>query len=71
MTTVFDTVQIYNPDYSYEDLMAESERLIQRQKAIQVFLSGELPPDVVLDMLEEHGIDAAIYTEQIADLLQL
>ncbi len=67
MITPFDTLQIYDPDYSYQDLLAECQRLIQRQQAIHNFLEGKFEPDALLDMLQEHGIQADDYCLNIAD----
>ncbi|HEY9672239.1 MAG TPA: hypothetical protein V6D11_12395 [Waterburya sp.] len=71
MINPFDTYLFEHPDFSEEDRMQEINRLFQRQRAVQCLLDGILPPDVLLDVLQEHGIDAANYVEGIAGALQL
>lgn len=71
MINPFDTYLFEHPDFNEEDRMLEIQRLFQRQRAIDCLLEGTLPPEVLLDMLEEHGIDAAHYAEQIAEVFRL
>lgn len=69
MHEVFYTYFQPHPDYNFEDIVAESNRLFQRQRAIQAMLDGILPPDILLDMLDEHGIDPIEYVNSIATVL--
>jgi hypothetical protein len=67
----FDTYLVEDSDFNEQDRMREIQRLFRRQKAIESLLDSTLPPDVLLDMLEEQGLDAADYVEEIADFFQL
>lgn len=67
----FITYADNNPDFNEADSLAEAERLFQRQTVIEAVLQGKEHPDVMLDMLEEHGIDAAEYVESAEEGVDL
>ena len=52
-------------DHNGCDARKEAEMLYQRQGAIEDMLEGKEHPDTVLDLLEEQGIDAANYADQV------
>lgn len=66
---LFCTFGAESPDFNASDIDAECRRLFERQKAIALMLDGKLPADYVLDMIEEHGGDAAEYTVQVNENL--
>ena len=56
-----------NPDYGASDLNRAFEQLWVRQGLIQDWLDGKEYVDVVLDCIEEHGLEAAGYVEAVCD----
>ena len=63
----FLTFYRFHPDHNVQDERKETELLYQRQGAIEDMLEGREHVDVVLDMLEEQGIDAAAYADAVHD----
>jgi hypothetical protein len=68
---VFATFLIENRDFNEADVQAECRRLFQRQQAIADVLDGKLPPDVLLDMVQDQGIEASEYVDCVQDNLSL
>lgn len=63
------TLKRENPDYNASDNRQEIEFLFARQQAIDGMLSGLIPVDYVLDLLEFQGIDPHQYAnEAIANM---
>ena len=54
-----------HPDHDAQDKRRETEQLFQRQGAIEDLLEGRGHVDVVLDLLEEQGVDAAAYADEV------
>lgn len=54
-----------DPDFGPSDDRRAVEQLFLRQKLIEDFLSGREHPDTVLDCLEEHGIDAEAFVQEV------
>lgn len=54
-----------HPDHDRQDARRAAEQLYQRQGAIEDMLEGREHVDVVLDMLEEQGVDAAAYADAV------
>jgi hypothetical protein len=61
----FSTCFREDPDYSYEDALAEAHALLVRQRAIQKFLAQELSLSDLLAVLEYLGIDPDIYINEV------
>lgn len=62
----FGTYHLDHPDFNPQDDRAETQRLIQREDAIEQFLRGEVEEDYLLDMLQEHtGIGADAYIDVV------
>lgn len=54
-----------HPDYNASDARGEAVALYQRQGFIEDMLEGKRQPDEVLDLLQEQGVDAAAYADQV------
>jgi len=52
-------------DYSQADEIAAVKRLFLREQLMDAFLSGKEHADTVLDCLEEHGIDAEAFVQEV------
>ena len=57
----FSTYFCENPDFDGADSQKQSEQLIQRQELIQQVVYGEEQINVLLDLLEQQGIDPVDY----------
>jgi hypothetical protein len=68
---VFSTYFRENPDYDYEDALAEAEMLFTRQKAIQSFSSGNLSLDELLAILEAQNFFPDDYVEAVERNLEI
>ncbi len=63
--TPFLTLDSITSDYNPVDTEAEIQRLAVRQSAIEACLSGELPADWILDLLDYQGIDPVSYVDTV------
>lgn len=68
---LFATYLVDQRDFSEADIKAECRRLFERQKAIADVLDGKLPPDLLLDMIQEHGIEASEYVGCVQENLNV
>lgn len=68
---VFSTYFRENPDYNYEDALAEAEALFTRQKAIQNFCSGKLSLDGLLQIIEAQDFSPDDYVDAVDQNLDL
>lgn len=68
---LFSTYFRENPDYNYEDALAEAEFLFARQKAIQNFCSGTLPLDELLEVLEAQDFSPDGYVDAVNQNLDI
>lgn len=62
---VFSTSFRENPDYDYEDALAEAEALFIRQKAIQDFCSNKLSLGELLAILQSQGFSSDDYVDAV------
>jgi hypothetical protein len=62
---IFSTYFRENPDYNYEDALAEAEMLFTRQKAIQQFSSGNICLFELLAILESQGFSPEEYVDAV------
>ena len=69
--TPFSLVPEENPDFNESDLKQAHEDYCRLQSAIQSCLDGTLPPDVLLDMLAENGVDVDQYVAEVAENVEL
>lgn len=65
VSDVFYTFGAYRPDMTATEEEAETQKLVQRNGLVDAFLMEEIPADVLLDCIEEHGLDAAGYVKNI------
>ncbi len=63
----FSTWMLSDTNPAYQGVAQETQNLYLRQTLIDGFVAGEVDPEVVLDCLQEHGIDAGIYAESVSD----
>jgi hypothetical protein len=68
---IFSTSFRENPDYNYEDALAEAEMLFARQKAIQKFSSGNISLFELLAILESQGFSPDDYVEAVDHNLEI
>lgn len=61
----FLTFYRVHPDHNKQDARNESAALFERQGFIEDMLEGKRQPDEVLDLLEEQGVDAAAYADEV------
>lgn len=66
----FYTTSLDFEGQSAEEMLQESARLMERQKAIDALLRGEIDPATVLDLIEFHGINPAAYMDCVEDNLR-
>lgn len=60
-----------NPDYDYEDALAEAELLFARQKAIQDFCSGKLSLEEFLQILDAQNFSVDDYVDAVNQNLDI
>lgn len=68
---IFSTSFRENPDYDYEDALAEAEMLFARQKAIQDFCAGRLSLEELLTVLESQNFSVDDYVEAVNQNLDI
>jgi len=61
----FMTVYREHPEYNPDDARQEAEDLATRQDLIQAVLEGREYPETLLDCLEEQGIGAVAWCDQV------
>lgn len=59
-----------HPDHDDQDGRNETQLLFERQGAIEDLIEGKAQPDEVLDRLEEQGIDAAAYVDDVCQQIE-
>lgn len=60
-----------NPDYNSADVMAEAEALFNRQKMIDLVVSGSIPPDELMDCLADQGYKSDDYIDQVCENIEI
>lgn len=60
-----------NRDYNTADVMAEAEALFNRQKMIDLVVSGSIPPDELMDCLTDQGYKSDDYIDQICENIEI
>lgn len=63
--TPFLTLDSITLDHSAADVDAEIQRLAVRHSAIEACISGKLPADRILDLLDYQGIDPVSYVDTV------
>jgi hypothetical protein len=65
---VFNTYFVDHPDFNESDQRQETQRLLDRNGAIDDFLHGDIQEDELLDRLQEHtGVGADQFIEVVND----
>jgi hypothetical protein len=65
------TLFVAHPDYDLQDERNEVDRLWQRQQAIDGLLSGTVPLDYCLDLLDEQGINPVQWVDASIENINL